>query len=321
MPKMSVGFAMTLLIIGNVVAVFSDALIKTLSEDSAVYQFVFFRQLTAVLILLPFCLGSSKKSFVDGLKWHALRGHIWLFGAIFMVFAINSMPLATANAIFYAAPLIMLPLAMVLFQEKLTVHSVTAGVLGFIGVLIVIRPTQIDWAAIAALIVAFTLAANNLLIRKLPKHQTVFQTLLLTNLVGMPAALGLAVWENKPWDWAPLLTAAGSSAFILIYAGFCVLAYRSGEASKIASAEYSGLLGAVAVGLLWFDEVPDIGMAIGTAFIIIPLIWLAKVEAKKKRRAEQLCTLETTDSRERTGAALSKIELAKVELTKLEQNS
>jgi len=287
MPKMSVGLAMTLLIIGNVIAVFSDALIKTLSEDIAVYQFVFFRQLTAVLLLIPFCLTSSKKSLVDGLKWHAVRGHIWLLGAIFMVYAISAMPLATANAIFYAAPLIMLPLAMLWFQEKLTGPSIAAGILGFIGVLIVIRPTEIDWAATAALVVAFTLAANNLLIRKLPKHQTVFQTLLLTNLVGMPASFGLALWEGQPWDFAPLLTAAGSTLLILIYAGFCVIAYRSGDASKIASAEYSGLLGAVAVGLIWFDEIPDIGMAIGTTFIIVPLLWLAKVEAKNKRIAQQ----------------------------------
>jgi len=296
MPQMTVGLAMTLLIIGNVVAVFSDALIKTLSEDVAVYQFVFFRQLTAVLLLIPFCLKSSKNSLVDGLKWHAVRGHIWLLGAIFMVYSLNAMPLATANAIFYAAPLIMLPMAMMWFQEKLTVHSIAAGVLGFIGVLIVIRPTEIDWAATAAIVVAFTLAANNLLIRKLPKHQTVFQTLLLTNLVGMPASLGLAVWEGQPWDLAPLLTAAGSTLFILIYAGFCVMAYRSGDASKIASAEYSGLIGAVVVGLIWFDEIPDIGMAIGTAFIILPLLWLAKVEAKNKRLAKQTHAEKEIDS-------------------------
>jgi len=287
MPKMTVGLAMILLIIGNIIAVFSDALIKTLSTDAAVYQFVFFRQLTAVLILIPFCLKSSRASLVTGLKWHVLRGHIWLLGAIFMVYAINAMPLATANAIFYAAPLIMLPMAMLCFKEKLTVPSIIAGVLGFIGVLIVIRPTEIDWAAMAALVVAFTLAANNLLIRKLPKHQTVFQTLLLTNLVGMPASLGLVVWEGRAWDFTPLLTAAGSTLFILIYAGCCVLAYRSGDASKIASAEYSGLIAAVVVGVVWFDEIPDIGMAIGTAFIILPLLWLAKVEAQNKRLAKQ----------------------------------
>ena len=281
MPTMSVGMAMSLLIVGNLIAVFSDALIKTLGEDTAVFQFVFFRQLTAVLILLPFCLGVSKKSFTDGLKWHALRAHIWLLGAIFMVFAINAMPLATANAIFYAAPLMMLPLALVFFKEQLSRYSIAAGIFGFMGVLIIIRPTEIDWAAIAALIVALTIASNNLLIRKLPKHQTVAQTLLLTNLAGVPASLGLAIWEGREWDWSPLITAAGSSSFILIYAAICVVTYRSAESNKIASAEYSGLLGAVGVGLVWFGEMPDIAMAIGTAMIILPLIWLARNEKKQ----------------------------------------
>ncbi len=281
MPTMSVGMAMSLLIVGNLIAVFSDALIKTLGEDTAVFQFVFFRQLTAVLILLPFCLGVSKKSFTDGLKWHALRAHIWLLGAIFMVFAINAMPLATANAIFYAAPLMMLPLALVFFKEQLSRYSIAAGIFGFMGVLVIIRPTEIDWAAIAALIVALTIASNNLLIRKLPKHQTVAQTLLLTNLAGVPASLGLAIWEGREWDWSPLITAAGSSSFILIYAAICVVTYRSAESNKIASAEYSGLLGAVGVGLIWFGEMPDIAMAIGTAMIILPLIWLARSEKKQ----------------------------------------
>lgn len=283
MPKISVGSAMILLVIGNLIAVFSDALIKTLSQDVAVYQFVLFRQISAVAILLPLCFFTSKAPLLPGLKWHILRGHIWLFGAIFMVFAISSMPLATANAIFYAAPLLMLPLAMMIFKEQLSNQAVIVAVLGFIGVLVVIRPTYIDWAAIAAFIVAITMAINNLLIRKLPKRQNVFQTLLMTNIVGIPVALSLAIWEGKAWDFAPMLTAAGSSSFILIYAGICIIAYRSGQASKIASAEYSGLLCAVAVGIVWFDEVPDLAMLLGTVLIIAPLIWLAKVERNKNR--------------------------------------
>ena len=104
MHKISVGLAMTLLIIGNIIGVFSDALIKTLPADTATYQFVLFRQLTAVLILFPFCLLSNKQSLFAGLKWHFIRGHIWLLGAIFMVFALGALPLATVNAIFYTAP-------------------------------------------------------------------------------------------------------------------------------------------------------------------------------------------------------------------------
>ncbi|UIP30210.1 DMT family transporter [Photobacterium sp. TLY01] len=292
MPQMSVGLAMILLIVGNLIAVCSDAMIKSLGDETAIFQFVFFRQLTAVAILAPFCIGTKKADFFAGFKWHALRGHIWLLGMVFMIISITSLPLATANAIFYAAPLIMLPMAMMLFQEKLTKYSVGVAVIGFIGVLVIIRPTEINWAAIAALIVAFTLAWNNLLVRKLPKHQTVAQTLMLTNLAGMPAALGLALWEGQPWDWSPLLTAAGSSTFIMIYAGACVLAYRSAESNKIASAEYSGLIGAVIIGMLWFDEVPDLPMILGTMMIIVPLIWLAQ----KEKRAKKTAGLKSTET-------------------------
>lgn len=287
MPKITVGLAMILLILGNIVAVFSDALIKSLSPDTAVYQFVFFRQTTAVLILLPFCLFNRKNSLFYGIKWHFVRGHVWLLGAIFMVFSINALPLATVNAIFYTAPLLMLLLGMVFYKEKLTLHSVLVAIFGFIGILVVVKPTQINLAAFAALIVALTIATNNLLIRKLPLHHNVFQTLLLTNLVGIPTALGLAFWENKPWDWYPMVTATGSNVFILIYAGICVFVYRAVEANKISSVEYTGLLGAVAVGILWFDEAPDISFAIGSVLIIVPLIWLAKFESRKYIASEQ----------------------------------
>lgn len=279
MKVSSVSVAMGLLVIGNIVAVFSDALIKTVGNDVAVFQFVFFRQLSAVLILIPFCWNSKTESLVAGLKWHAVRAHIWLLGAIFMIFAISSMPLATANAIFYAAPLIMLPLATLLFKEQLSKPSIMAAIMGFIGVLVIIRPDQFDWAAISALIVAVTLAVNNLLIRKIPRSQTVAQTLLLTNLTGIPASFALALWEGKPWDWSAFGTAAVSSMFIMIYAATCVVAYRAVDSNKIASAEYSGLIGAVVVGIAFFGEMPDAFMLIGTLMIIIPIIWLTKKEA------------------------------------------
>ncbi|MFA0440371.1 hypothetical protein BCU70_19595 [Vibrio sp. 10N.286.49.C2] len=283
MKSMSVGTAMLLLVFGNQIAILSDALIKSVGNDVAVFQFVLFRQLSAVLILLPLFLLSKPKNLTEGIKWHAVRAHVWLFGAIFMVYAISAMPLATANAIFYAAPLMMLPLASLFFKEKLSSQTIAAAVMGFAGVLVIIRPDQIDLAALAALVVALTIAINNLLIRKLPRHQSVVHTLLVTNLVGIPVSLCLVYLEGETWDWSAFPTAAASSLFILIYAATCVMTYRSVDSNKIASAEYSGLIGAVAVGLLWFDEMPDIFMAVGTLMIVIPIIWLTKHEKKRNK--------------------------------------
>ncbi len=169
MKVTSVGAAMLLLIVGNLIAVLSDSLIKSVGNEVPIFQFVFFRQISAVLFLLPVYLLTKNAPFLEGFKWHAVRAHVWLLGAIFMVLAISSLPLATANAIFYAAPLIMLPLAAIFFGEQLSKQSVAAAIMGFAGVLVIIRPDQIDWAAISALVVAITLAINNLLIRKLPK--------------------------------------------------------------------------------------------------------------------------------------------------------
>lgn len=174
------------------------------------------------------------------------------------------------------------------FGEQLSKQSVAAAVMGFAGVLVIIRPDQIDWAAISAFVVALTLAINNLLIRKLPKNQSVMQTLLMTNLAGIPVALLLVLIEDQPWQWGAFPVAAGSSLFIMIYAATCVLAYRSIDSNKIASAEYSGLIGAVVVGFIWFGEIPDIFMAIGTVMIVVPLIWLSKRERRKQKEHAQL---------------------------------
>lgn len=279
---------MLLLIVGNLIAVISDALIKSVGNDVPVFQFVLFRQVSAVLFLLPFCLLSRPTHFMEGFKWHAIRAHVWLLGAIFMVFAISSLPLATANAIFYAAPLMMLPIAALFFKEQLSKQSVAAAIMGFLGVLVIIRPDQIDWAAISAFVVAMSIAVNNLLIRKIPREQSVMHTLLMTNLAGIPVALLLVFIEGKPWDWSAFPVAAGSSLFIMIYAATCVLAYRSIESNKIASAEYSGLIGAAVIDFIWFDELPDIFMAIGTVMIIVPLIWLSKRERRIRKQQAQI---------------------------------
>ena len=165
MPKISVALGMTLLVVGNIFAVFSDALIKDLPAETALYQFILFRQLTAVAMLLPLSLINKKQKLFNEIKWHFVRSHIWLIGVVFMVISL-----------------------------------------------------QFNIGAIFALLVAATIAINNLLVRKLPQNHTVYQTLLLTNLVGTPTALVLALWENSPFSWESLTIAALSNVFILIYA-------------------------------------------------------------------------------------------------------
>ncbi|MFR9720596.1 DMT family transporter [Aeromonas diversa] len=272
----AVGIGILYLVLGNIVAVFSDALVKVLEPDQPVFQFVFFRQVSAAIMLLPLLLWSLRRHPPVALRWHLLRSHIWAVGVVMMVVALTRLPLATANALFYAAPLLMVPLAVWLAGEALSRQKVVAALLGFAGVLIVLRPTEINWAALAALGVALTMAVNNLLIKRLPQQQPVVQTLFLTNVLSMPLVLGLVWWEGAPWQWQMLWPAFGSSALIVVYAGLCVLAYRKAEASKIAAAEYTGLLAAVAVGIWLFNEQPGLPLLLGGLCIVLPLVAMAR---------------------------------------------
>ncbi len=192
----AVGIGILYLVLGNMVAVFSDALVKVLEPDQPIFQFVFFRQLSAALLLMPWLLWSWRRNPPVAIKWHLLRAHIWAVGVCLMVVALTRLPLATANALFYAAPLMMVPLAVWMAGEAISRQKVLTALLGFIGVLIVLRPTEVNWAALAALGVALSMALNNLLIKRIPLKQPIAQTLFFTNVLSMPFILALALWEG-----------------------------------------------------------------------------------------------------------------------------
>ncbi|GAM70623.1 permease [Vibrio sp. JCM 19236] len=101
--------------------------------------------------------------------------------------AITHLTLATANAMFYVAPLMMLPLSVVFLKEVPPMKKIIATGIGFVGVLVVLRPEHFHWAAIIALGSALAMAVGNILIRKLPK-QSVVTTLFWTTALTIPGA-------------------------------------------------------------------------------------------------------------------------------------
>lgn len=276
----SLVLAVLLLIFGNNIAILSDSLIKLLDGFEAPFQFVLLRQLSAALLLLPVMLYLRRPLLPQKLRWHATRAHIFLFGAVFMVISLTTLPLATANAIFYAAPLITVVFARVFFKERVTVWSLGTAALGMLGVLVIVNPSEGNIFVLAALVVAASLAINNLLIKKLPVEHSIIDTLYLTNILGIPTTLVLTLIEGATFDWYLFWLAIGSSCFAMIYAATCVYAYRAADSNKITSAEYTGLIGAVLLGFVFFAEQPDLRFYLGSLLIVIPLTLLTWRQGK-----------------------------------------
>ncbi len=281
MSGKTVNSAILLLVIGNAMAIISDVFIKLMEPGAPIFQFAFLRCVITLLLLLPLTGQLNRKALFAGVGVHAMRAHIHLFGILCMVVALGNLPLATANAIFYAAPILVMVLSVFLFREKLTPLSVFAVFSGFTGIVVILRPVEFNWAAIAALGSAFALAINAVMVRQLPKQQSTVHKLFLNYLLIVPAAGGLALWEGASWDSSILASALGSSLFILGYNITVLLAYRQVDANQVTSAEYTGLIWAVGIGWIWFGEVPDLWFLAGSSMIVVPLILIGLKHRRK----------------------------------------
>lgn len=290
MSGKTVNSAILLLVIGNALALVSDAIIKLQGSDVPVFQFVFVRTLCSLTLLLPMVGKVDFGDFFRGSRIHLIRAHISLAGVACMVVAINTLPLATANALFYAAPILVMVIAVLFLRESLTPLSLLAVVSGFTGILMILRPVALNWASLSAIGVAFALAINVVLIRKLPGGQSMVHTLVLMHLFMLPAAFLLTLWEGKAFQWTVVLHAFGSAFFILCYNITVLMAYRWVAANQVTSAEYTGLLWAILGGWLFFDEVPDVWFVIGSTLIIAPLILISLSERKRKRALREAPT-------------------------------
>lgn len=265
--------AILLLIVGNLAASLSDVAVKLLDGDVSTFQYVFVRQLLSTLVIFPFWWKqkpTQKKLYSPGLN--LFRAQLILIGSGCMVIAITHLTLATANAVFYAAPLLMLPLAVLLLGEKITWTRAVASLFGFVGVLVVLRPSEFHWAATFALGTTLTLALFNVTARKLPAEQTIISTLFWTSLLSLPLSSILALIYWAPITYQQIMLILASAGLILSYNGLAVMAYRRAPASQISVAENSGLVFVVIIGVVYFDEVPDWLTVIGITMIMLPLV-------------------------------------------------
>ncbi|WP_166256617.1 DMT family transporter [Marinobacter salicampi] len=295
MSGKTVNSAILLLVLGNALALVSDVFIKLLEPGAPIFQFAFVRSLLTLVLLLPLWHMVDTSRLFQGFGVHLLRAHIHLVGIICMVVALITLPLATANALFYAAPILVMVFSVVFFRERLTPLSILAVVSGFAGIIVILRPVELGWGALSALAAAATLALNAVLVRKLPRTQSTVHKLILNYLLILPAGLALMLWEGAAWDGEILFSAAGSALFILGYNVTVLLAYQQVEANQVTSAEYTGLIWAVFFGWIGFGEMPDLWFLVGSTMIVVPLVLLG-LRRRKSVPARPFSAIPATET-------------------------
>jgi drug/metabolite transporter (DMT)-like permease len=269
------------------------ACIKHLAQQGfAESQMVFFRCAAGVVLLLPAVLRSGPSAWATPRPWVMARRCIGsAIGVLLAFYAFANLPLATAQSLSFARALFVVLLAMLLLREKVGPWRQGALVVGFIGVLVMTRPTEMQFnlAAFAALASAMLMAYSVVTIKDLSRdHSTLSLVLWMnaaTTVLGLP--LALFGWTMPGW---------GDAGIFLLLAVSGVLAQTcftrgltAGDASLMALMDYTRLPMAALSGLLIFHELLDIWTIIGAAIVIGSTLFITIREAMlAKKRAPPL---------------------------------
>jgi drug/metabolite transporter (DMT)-like permease len=216
---------------------------------------------------------------------HVLRSLLFVASTLMFFTALGRVPLADATAVSFTSPLIVGALAGPMLGERVDRRQWAAIAVGFVGALIIIRPTGGAASPFLLLVVGNSAcyAVYQILTRKVSPHDRAETSVAYSALLGT-LALSLVVpfafqRPERAWQWA-LLASLG----LMGAAGhYCVArALTWGPASIVAPLHYVQLVGAAALGYLVFADVPPAWTWIGAAVIVASGIYLAWTEARRK---------------------------------------
>lgn len=251
----------------------NDGLIKLAFEDLPLAQSIAIRGAFASIFLLVLAWHSGAYTASPGARDRRLVGIRTLAEvgatATFLI-AIAQMPIAEATAVLQAAPLAVTMAAALFMGESVGWRRWSAIGVGFIGVLIMVRPGTAgfsSWALLPVMTVAF-ITLRDLITRLMSASipTVLASTLTAISITALAAVLiPLEGWVSPdPLHIAMLGTSAG---FLVVGYLFSVSAMRVGDVSFVSPFRYTVLLWAIIVGFLFFGEVPDAFTIAGAALV------------------------------------------------------
>ncbi|MDI6025984.1 DMT family transporter [Corticibacterium sp. UT-5YL-CI-8] len=268
---------MTLAMAGFVV---NDTITKFTASELNVGQIMFVRGLfaTIFIVLLAWKAGAFNVSLRATSKLVFVRALAEMCATGTFLIAIAHLPLANMSAVLQALPLAVTMGAALFLGDRVGWRRWTAITVGFIGVLIVVRPglEGFNSFSVLTLLSVFFCAVRDLVTRKVPAS---VPTLLISSVSSASVCLLGAIMIEPMGGWRPM---EPSTVFLLLLcAGMLIIGYqcviaamRSGDISFVAPFRYTSLIWAIALGFAVFSEIPDMFTLIGSVVIIASGIYM-----------------------------------------------
>lgn len=249
------------------------------------FQIVFFRNLFAALIFMPLLFTRGPSLFDTGqLKLYGLRCCVMLMSMLLWFTAISKIPLGQVTAISFLNPIFGTLAAIVFLREVVRARRWTAMAVGFLGAMIILRPTssELDIGHVTAVLSAVTGGMAAVFIKQLTARDDPNKIVFLTHIIMVPLSLvpALLVWSWPPMSVVPLLLGMGLCATLGHLT--MVRAFAAMDASLVLTFEFTKLPFTALIAWLAFGEVVDAWTWIGATIIFASAVYIARREAALK---------------------------------------
>jgi drug/metabolite transporter (DMT)-like permease len=275
------------MLLGVILLVLNDALIKTLTLGYPVGQLLFLRGLFVIpwVLMLATRAGGLRALRVINVKGQAWRGACVIAGSFLFVSGLRHLPLADAVAISFTGPLFITAMAPYALGERVGWRRRGAVLAGFLGVLIMARPggEALQLAVLLPLGAALCGGVRDLITRRIARSETTVSMLFVTTSVVMLAGLATVPLGWAPLDTADLWTFAASGVLVAGAHYLMIEAFRHGEAALVAPFKYTTMVWAVLFGYLFFGDLPDTWTLAGAAVVLLAGLYILHRETRKTR--------------------------------------
>ena len=279
----------TIGIIFAIIAYFSFSILDAIQKSAVLYYSIFqlmFVKYTFVLLLSILEARRSKKiNFykTNNFKLQIIRSLLSILESACFVLSFKYLSLANAHSIGALAPIIIVVLSVFILNEKVSIKTWLAIFIGFIGVLIIIRPASdvFSLKSLIPLLAAFFLGLYQIATKKISEYDTPEVSLFYSSLVGIFITSIMAFYFWQPVNINSLIFFLPIGLFFSLGIYFQILALNNAKASIIQPFHYTLIFWAIIFGYFFYDDVPDLYTIIGALIITASGVFVINQKSNK----------------------------------------
>ncbi|ELS05614.1 putative permease [Xenococcus sp. PCC 7305] len=247
------------------------ALVKLVSESFPNESIVFFRNFFGLLILAPLLFrGGTKTLQTDCLPIHLVRSGFGIGAMYCFFYAIANLSLGNTMLIKSTIPLIIPFVSGIWLHEKISQRIIFAGVLGFLGVFLILKPDgDTNWASLVALLSSVLAAIAFVAVRKLSATEPTLRIISFFSIFGLFISAIPLIWTWKTPTVRQFLLLMGLGLATTLGQFLLTRGYQNAPAASVGIFTYTSVIFGTFLGWLFWSELLDMNYFFGAVLIVL----------------------------------------------------